>query len=174
MFDLERALKEGCRHEWETMEPEEILQGPAMEIKDTVVLKQRCVRCGTIKEPVFDLDRCMEQDGGRCLAGDRPARIICTDRKGASGFVVLVDCGDTEEAHTYFTTGNKCAFTANPKIDLRNLPAEKTVEVTLWHNQNRLEGSRWGVSIPASGFEGLEEPGWEAWRTQKVTFPKGE
>lgn len=75
----------------------------------------------------FDLAKCM-RDGGRCLAGDRPARVVCTDVKCEfpGSILALIDYGSYEKVELCNAEGH------NADIGLRNLPEYKEVEVTLW------------------------------------------
>lgn len=79
----------------------------------------------------FDLDRCMK-DGGKCLAGDRPARVICTDVEGRNSVLALVTIDDVEAPKLYTREGRNAQLKSVSHNDLRNLPEYKEVDVTLW------------------------------------------
>lgn len=117
----------------------------------------------------FDLDRCM-RDGGKCLAGDRPARVVCSDRKGGPSVVALVERENgLEVPKVYFDSGRQYMDVACD-WDLRNLPEFKEVEVTLWTNAENEEWYRVEADPNA-----MQERGWEPYGPPvTVRFEKGE
>jgi len=85
----------------------------------------------------FDLKRCMEVDGGKCVTRDgREARVLCDDRKGGADFpvVVLVSFSDGSEGSVYYGSEGSVYYQSNgayshgersDKLDLQNLPRKR-------------------------------------------------
>lgn len=121
------------------------------------------------RSPAFDLEKCM-RDGGKCLAGDRPARVVCTDRLDSyAPLVVLVVKGDREILRSYGTDGASFPLGEdNIDRDLRNIPEEKVAEVMLL--VSKVDPDRVIVTTPNQDYH---KDYWKLYGPpQKVTFPK--
>lgn len=93
----------------------------------------------------FDLERCMKEDGGRCIIKDgRAARVACSDMKYGGGeypLLVLARHEDgNETAHPYKTTGepfmNYHDEKAMERCQLLNLPRKLKGYLILWRGEN--------------------------------------
>lgn len=83
----------------------------------------------------FDLKRCMEEDGGKCVtASGRPARVICTDAAGPYPVVALVMLREGREfVETYTRDG--CVLSEKEDVeDLRNLPRKLNGWVNIYQD----------------------------------------
>ena len=145
-----------------------VLRHEASSDMDEAVLRER--RAIKRMANPFDLQKAMD-NGGKCLAGDRPARVVCTDIRGederpdSAPLLVVIDNGSWDATARYDRNG---LSVHGPKYRLRNLPEEQEVEVALYMD-------KYGRKICACDGEPVNPlVGWELYGPPvKVKFTKG-
>lgn len=91
---------------------------------------------------MFDLDRCLKEDGGKCIvvnlngASDtaehskKEGRLICSDRKGNLNLIVLSETFDENLEEVYAFDGYGASSTSS--IFLENIPQTVTLYLICW------------------------------------------
>lgn len=115
---------------------------------------------------IFDLDRCLKEDGGKCRTRDgRPARCLGILSQGTIA-VAIMECGE-ESVGTRKSNG-RVYLVHESGADIANLPRKLKCWVVMWRRENgdaRAEGAetahgaeRRADDLRQSGFKPIIVP----------------
>ena len=169
--DCKNAPEDSILHEWEEFDPDNYAIGEALRTE--VILGQRCKRCGVVKHRPFSLSKAMA-NGGKCLAGDRLARIVCTDMSNTAWpLLVLVADEAGSEMIQRHTSAGYWEGMPQSSLNLRNLPEYQEAEVLLWYDPSLEHPHCWEVTDTGATPAALTENAKPYGQPVKVKFPKG-